>query len=541
MLAGSTCGSDGVGGLGPIPQDRLRSAARKAAREDAVMPKATSPLDPKAFEYDHWVDAWDPRVQVRAPLVAEHHPLWRLFCPRPTVRILFYTDDFSVAFDDASDFGVSLLRDLIVDHSPFYATFQIDLLNRHQTGHASKPLTASVLAGYDQVWFFGVGQANTRSEPANELTSAEVGALNAWMATGGVLISGDHANMRPAGADPSLNALVNLGRAIGHRVPRAGELRRWEGPPGASAATNHNTQVKVGTTSVEDLSLQRDAVPQEIILKRYSLPTIMPAWFYRSQPHPLFCGRMREITVFPDHMHEGQIEIPLTFPVTKWPSVGGVQPTPEVVAWGVDKRNGNVYPVVAAYDGQRAGVGRIVADSTWHHYFNVNLVGFLPGSQVLNDIADYFVNLSVWLTPAPKREQMKCWFWWWVVLEPTVLMARSQPFKILGAAARDVIDRVATQCQITEFLGILDLKPEILARVPLPPDDLLIGGIVHEYHEAIQRLSEKRGRQRVSEPRELRRRGLIAAIEDAVNELKQSVDGSRQLLAQLQDKAATRV
>jgi hypothetical protein len=34
-------------------------------------------------------------------------------------------------------------------------------------------------------------------------------------------------------------------------------------------------------------------------------------------------------------------------------------------------------PLVSACDGAPAGVGRIVAHTTWHHFVNVNLHGFL--------------------------------------------------------------------------------------------------------------------------------------------------------------------
>jgi len=498
------------------------------------MPSPTPSPVREDIEVDRWVDPRDPRIQIRFPRVASAIRIQDLLCPRPTVRILFYTDDLSVEFDDASDFGVSRLRNLILDHNPFYATFDIDLVNRHEGSHAANKLTSALLSTYDQVWFFGVKQANTSTSPQNELTSAEVGALSSWMATGGVLITGDHANQRPPGAASTLNSLVNLGRAIGHKVPRAGELRRWEGPPGQYFPLNHNTQVKVGATDVESLVLQEDAVPQELILKRYALPTILANWLYRSQPHPLFCGRDREITVFPDHMHEGQVEIPVSYPTTRWPTAGGVQPLPEVVAWGTDRRNGNVYPVVAAYDGQLAGVGRIVSDSTWHHYFNVNLVGFGPG-QVRDDIADYFVNLAVWLTPAPKREQMKCWLWLWVSLEPTVMMAKYQPRRILGASARDVLGRVATQCQITEFLDFFELDAQVRAERPLPwpPEELLIGGIVREYHEALDFLEANPKSRRRFEPRDMRRRGLVAAIRDGVEELEESLGGLNQLAEEL--------
>src|SRR5215211_5595260 len=147
----------------------------------------------------------DERLLGEIPTVAEGHVRFPWFCPKPTVRILFYTDDASVQLNTTSSFGVGMLRDLVVSRNTFYATFQVDLVNRHASGHASDKLTAALLVAYDQVWFFGVRQCNLPAEPENELTPAEVADLEAWMGTGGVLITGDHANPRPPAADPGLD------------------------------------------------------------------------------------------------------------------------------------------------------------------------------------------------------------------------------------------------------------------------------------------------------------------------------------------------
>jgi hypothetical protein len=133
---------------------------------------------------------WKPIEDLLIP--DKLHPWWPWFCPRPTVRILFYTDNSGVTLDDSQDFGVNRLRDLILGHNTFYAAFVVDVVNRHAGGHAAHKLTSAVLAQYHQVWFFGVLQANLPSQPENELTDPEVTALRAWMdAGGGVLMTGD--------------------------------------------------------------------------------------------------------------------------------------------------------------------------------------------------------------------------------------------------------------------------------------------------------------------------------------------------------------
>lgn len=258
-------------------------------------------------------------------------PRFRWFCPKPTVSVLFYTDDEGVNLDADVDnilneFGVRILQDLIVGDESDVADFQITLLNRHVPAHASNKLTSTVLANYDEVWFFGTLQANTPSQPANELTDSEVAALADWMRTGGVLMAGDHSDPKPNDADSHLNDLLSLGRAIGHRVPRAGALRRWEGGPPRSGGDNYNTQVptpEMPIGVIDTLGPQEDEWPQQLLLKTYSPPSggpLDPGVPYGRRVHRLFCGRTAPITVFPDHMHEGHLLLPSTLPADTWPS-----------------------------------------------------------------------------------------------------------------------------------------------------------------------------------------------------------------------------
>jgi hypothetical protein len=360
----------------------------------------------------------------------------RWFCPKPTVNVLFYTDGISVNLDPdfgANDFGVRILKDLLEGEDSDRATFKVSLLNRHGGGHASNKLTSEVLGQYDEVWFFGLLQANMPSQPANELTDPEVEVLAQWMSTGGVLMTGDHANPRPPDANPGLDPLLGLGRAIGYRVPRAGLLRKWEGNPAqydegdliafagfdqlvgrepvGTRTYTYNTQVPTGKAHVDSLDLQEDEWAQQLILTTYPDPSdpLRPYPGETRHVHPLFCGRDAPITLFPDHMHEGALVLPEDYPEGVWPSGPSGQPRPEVVARGTDKRNGAVYNIVSAYDGGPAGVGRIVADSTWHHYFNVNLKGFPAGGALLPQLATFYANLAVWLSPPEKRAAIACW------------------------------------------------------------------------------------------------------------------------------------
>ena len=183
-------------------------------------------------------------------------------------------------------------------------------------------------------------------------------------------------------------------------------------------------------------------------------------------------------------MHEGALAFPSSYPTPEWPSGPFGQPTPEVVARGTDKRFAATYDLVSAYDGSMASVGRIVADSTWHHYFHVNLRGFGPG-PALDAIADYYVNLAVWLSPPGQRAQMRCWFWWYTALHPAVRMVSRASLTVLGQTAIDVLGRYASQCTITDLVWPFPLSLELRERFPWPPEELVIGGVIREYHQAM--------------------------------------------------------
>jgi hypothetical protein len=443
------------------------------------------------------------------------------------VRILFYTDDFSVELGYATSFGVGRLRDLVVGHNTFHADFQVSLVQRHAGGHAANKLTPALLADYDQVWVFGVRQTNQAGEPENELTAAEVAALRQWMdAGGGLLVTGDHSNPNPV--DPN-GPYLNLGRALGRAIPRAGELRKWEGPPDAGTVDNHNTQVPDGVLQLDNLALQGDGLPQQLILKRYPVGWIWPWWVQRYRPHPLFCGRNGAIGVFPDHMHEGQLVIPASFPAADWPGGPGGQPIPEIVSWGTDKRNGAVYAITAAYDGELAGVGRIVADSTWHHYFNINLAGFANPSPTLDTIADYYVNLAVWLSPPAVRAQMRCWFWWRLASHPAVRMVAGNPLHIIGATALDALGRRTSSCLITQFVWPWPIRIEERERFPWPPEELVLGGVLARYQEAFRTAVSDPQREPVPAV-ELVRAGVLAAVEEHAEQFRRAATGARELL-----------
>ncbi|TWP44378.1 hypothetical protein FKR81_41385 [Lentzea tibetensis] len=389
---------------------------------------------------------------------------------KPKIRVLFYTDLFEFGGADSPvgfpGFQLGILRHLIERNQPFFADVTVSLVNRHRDGHAKNKITPELLANYEQVWFFGWWWTNKPGEPENELTDPEVAALRTWMdAGGGVLITGDHSNPRQPDEDPSLPDYMNLGRAIGHRIPRAGELRVWNDRPDSSIEHSHNTHTPDpwGSDINNPIPNDLDPYPQELILRRWG-----------GRPHALFSGRRGPITVFPDHMHEGQLVIPASYPENVWPVGRKGQPKPEIIARGTDKRNGEVYGVSTAYDGAAAGVGRIVADSTWHHYFDINLWGFEEDGEVLGKLTEYYLNLVLWLTPKPVRQELNTTLLGWLANHPAVIAVLPEGTRTPGAAAAGLVREVAGDGVLADLAWPLEGAPTV-------PEELLLGAQVKAF------------------------------------------------------------
>jgi len=206
-----------------------------------------------------------------------------------------------------------------------------------------------------------------------------------------------------------------------------------------------------------------------------------------------------------------------------------------VIAEGTDKRNGRIYDVVIAYDGDKAGVGRIVADSTWHHYFNVNLKGFPVYGAVRSQLAQFYVNLALWLSPPAKRAQISCWLRWKLLQVPTVQMAYRDSRFELGKAAAGVLRRIAGPCVIRDvFYPVMDLTiaPDALR----PSEELMLGGVLHEHFEALERADAGEELAPEEDTDALLERGIRAAHDDFLAELEKQIGGARQARAQLDER-----
>jgi hypothetical protein len=249
---------------------------------------------------------------------------------------------------------------------------------------------------------------------------------------------------------------------------------------------------------------QSDDIPQPINPRMYSVRSGIFRYLY---PHPLLCGPNGTIRVMPDHPHEGECvepsdtSLPLNFTGLLGPeyppaTVAGPRPLPEVIATstvlsgttssGKDPTIAQSFGGICAYDGHRAGVGRVVTDATWHHFVNINLigdvtvgagqpkrVGFLwsaAGQQHLENIKAYFRNLAIYLARPANISCMRSRMLWSLIYSHRVLeavlttrdvkLAEVQPktLHLIGTHARDVLGRLAGHCQSVRI--VIDLIPQ---------------------------------------------------------------------------------
>jgi hypothetical protein len=474
-------------------------------------------------------------AQVNGSSVNESPGEVLLAVEKPTINILLYTDStqFSESKAFIDYFGLGLMLERLKAHEPTFATLRTTVVNRNTTSHADNTLDA-VLAreSFDEIWFFGFNQGNTSGEPQNELDANEVAALTNWMKGnaadgsegGGVLMTGDHANPVPAnlvanatgpcGEVPSGEGFLGLGRAIGHCVPRAGMLRSWEGPPTFRSWDSFSTLAGFG--------FQMDRTPQQLFLEKLNDDGDPdPA----GEPHPLFFYQQDEfIEVFPDHAHEGAVITPDTLDST-WPSGANGQTRPHVVARSTDGRNHNSLNALATYNGDLAGVGRIVADSTWHHYTNLNLRGFphpAPEGSAADKIGQFYANLAVWLAPHHKRVQMGLAMSWQLA-QYTLIQEPDSDTQTLANSIQWLQNKSMSRCEAHELTQVL--LPEHYGaftqdvaetHVDIPElRQLFLANVIGQYHVAMRREQEQSGSQFNLATTKMDRRSLKALPERA--------------------------
>jgi hypothetical protein len=274
-------------------------------------------------------------------------------------------------------------------------------------------------ANYDQLWLFAF--------TTTALGGPEQAVIEEFMQSGGgVFATGDHAT---------------IGCGMGANIPRVRRMRDWRSVP-FIAPGRLDTVVNPDPDGIRQLDDQADATPQRIY------PTFFLTARDRRDPqswtvHPLLRYPSGVVDVLPDHAHEGECLAPEPTPEVflaheEWPAATGkaARVAPELVAVSMsggrfvtDFRYPPVQPrsfgAISAYDGHRAGIGRVVCDSTWHHFVNLNVNGkgatpdatnsgrtglYVAGKPSLDylKIRQYYLNTVHWLAPQQVR---RLWPW----------------------------------------------------------------------------------------------------------------------------------
>jgi hypothetical protein len=362
---------------------------------------------------------------------------------------------------------------------------------------------------------------------------------------GGILAMGDHAE---------------LGRALSGSIPRVRNMRKWstaDGVPSNVGPNRHDTLVKghdfATTTGIDESNQytfddESDDVPMKIRNRWYYSHLWTPFhpkhWYWdykwRKHPHPILCGNRGIINVLPDHPHEGECVVPSnltlkpkfnSYEFDEYPIYNGTtRISPEVIAWAriqndhklsdfKQEVNPKEFGAIGAYNGHTVDVGRVVVDSTWHHWFDVNLTGRMlfnsdvpvPGPSglvntgdprklngfndtpagiiALNKIRNYFRNVAIWLSPPAKIKSMNNVLLWNSIFRYPLFadLDVTMPAWVIGHHAIDVLGNYAGQCNIrtiwiyyfkklrldTVFNEKL-LPSNILAEL----DEFMIGGIL---------------------------------------------------------------
>jgi hypothetical protein len=353
---------------------------------------------------------------------------------------------------------------------------------------------------YDQIWFFGDYPANDPGDindpKYSPLTDAELKLLAEWMDRGGgVFATGDH---------------YNLGASMCSRIPRVRTMRKWtveQGvPPEFGDFRNQTLQEATGYIDEwegDSLPQTIEPVYKPIVTSPVALPMLPPSLL--SVPSGV-------ITKFPDHMHEGEVidddavelDQPLNIPgyngveyPIKWlttlpheapgnapgKNFPGRRPRPHVVAYGrttqrigpaVDPGStatleraaafvgpdlswvqGKRFALIGAYDGDDVGIGRVVVDSTWHHWFSYNLHGFRDENPfVYEGMQAYYRNVGLWLTTPAQRQSLLTAAVWGIVASDPMGFPR-EPIRSLwevGERALQIIGRTTSQSTLFELV-----------------------------------------------------------------------------------------
>lgn len=407
---------------------------------------------------------------------------------RTLVRILVVVDGSISLTEAPSGFGVGRIVRLLRESHVGCTHFAVDTARRGGSGAGTPTFSGfrfnqldggtPLINKYDEIWCFGFNPDNDNNpdtaitQPGALPTSdAELVTLTTWMNNGGGLLAmGDH---------------DYLGASMCHRIPRIRSMRRWtnaQGVPSIGGYDRHDTNQpftpgELAGSEVIEFLRQEDSKPQEIdwvpwIVQQYGVFQV------KKRPHPILCHpTLGPIDVMPDHPHEGwcyeNSEINLAAPLNvpgmsgdEYPTVGGNQPAPTLIAYGTTTPNPPYllakglspkkrFGMISVYDGRSANVGRVVTDSTWHHWFDENIQGIeAAGGANWAKISRYYLNVATWL--APPSNAHWCFAGWVLASHFTYLGFQEYSPKLnifeLGKPLHVHLTRYFGPCWVTSFI-----------------------------------------------------------------------------------------
>lgn len=474
-------------------------------------------------------------IQAQSSLLAERVQILKPFLRTNRILIVvesasWFTDSFglskAIRVVDGADFGFAVTRVTLAVRDateptkhvvsaadrltlPTYTGFRLTML---------EPDGSNTIDHFDQIWFFGINPGNNNLQDDTAiarpemvpLVADEVSTLKTWMdAGGGVFATGDH---------------DVLGASMGSFIPRVRRMRKWtaaDGSPTIGGTTRIDTnrphlpaEVPSATNpnpEVIEFDRQSDTTLQRIDWVTMASSNTWP-WIYHA-PHAVLCHpTLGPIDVMPDHPHEGLVFDDAEFSDPHCDFPAGAKP--KVIAYGntladppynlaKGDQPARRFPMISVYDGQRYRQGRVVVDSTWHHWLDVNIAEIAAAnSDDWRKVSRYYVNIATWLA---KRS----WRLW--MLESTLVAMPYTTFgqqelslklsdRALGGLVVKWLGRHLGPCWVRELLfdfarpEIIEVVEEIRKPGPsgcltCPPFDALVeaayGAIARE------RLSER--------------------------------------------------
>jgi len=442
-----------------------------------------------------------------------------------------------------------------------------------------------ILHGYDELWCFGInpnihdnGDNQSVKDSNYSSTPAELTVLTEWMDNGGgVLAMGDH-NF--------------LGSAMCWNIPRVGTMRAWlkddndgRSVPNRTGTDRHDTNrpqnasqdaTQTPNPAMIPNSVERDAIAQPLEWKKYSVWSRL-VFQRRRRPHPVLCGgSLGVIDRFPDHPHEGLVihEDLIDFTAKclhdnskdEYPTVDGQQPTAEAIAWvrtlpdppynlAKGDQPARRFPAIGVYNGHSIDHGRVLVDSTWHHWFDMNIAQLeASDSEDFQKIKRYFQNVAIWLAPKHEQQKMLNYGAFWTVLANPSFeeLTLDTPIFTLGGQAIDILGRATSDCLVTDWLlefiprPIHDLfRPRKPFPIPdpcwsCPPEELIsqavMGGVIRELLPYRDKLIEKSwGRKKVDiafKPDEIEQTILVGVFH-GIEALMKTVDENHEAMNRL--------